>query len=367
MLVWLQVVVNAIIALLKAGRFEHWNKAHSSSSSSNKPSGSCVAMDYIVELLAAGRVTVTPSFALQLLEHLVRQAASASAGVVDADSNSHHSIQQSTLHRLNELEQQFISIVNVVGISAATAGAHANSSVPSAAQQQQQLNAVALTVSQAQAALRLASQAGFIRAAASIHHLQGSYEKAMAAYLSLSVQQQHQPAGATVFGYIDRFLSSSSNSGNSKQFMGAMLQHIEQLIKLDAAAIAALLLQHQPDYQVPVLVSLQQRPELQFRLLQATMHEAMLLQRAQQAHVAAEDDAYAADAADGTSSVTDTAAAADAAEKLLDRSEVADLYVQLLAKFDLGAVMPFLQCHHNYNVAAAIKACAAAGEGAEMK
>eukprot|EP00775_Hariotina_reticulata_P011040 gene11040-11195_t len=41
--------------------------------------------------------------------------------------------------------------------------------------------------------------------------------------------------------------------------------------------------------------------------------------------------------------------------------EVADLYVQLLARFEPHHVLPFLQSHNSYNVAAAIKACKAQG------
>ncbi|WIA09423.1 hypothetical protein OEZ85_008828 [Tetradesmus obliquus] len=53
-LVATQVVVNALIALLEAGKFEQW-QGSSSSSSSSQLSGGCVVMNYIADLLAAGR------------------------------------------------------------------------------------------------------------------------------------------------------------------------------------------------------------------------------------------------------------------------------------------------------------------------
>jgi glutathione S-transferase len=219
----------------------------------------------------------------------------------------------------------------------------------------------------------------------------------MAAYLQLAQQQQQQQGvartgaseseladdrgattssttGGEVFEYIERFLSGSSSSSSSsarKRFVAAVLQHAVQLIQLDPAETAALLLRHQPDQQVPVLVSLQQQPLLQFRFLRAAMDQAMLLQRTQQAAAAAAagelpSTSTAAAAAAGSAGNADgpnmAAAAAGAERLLLDKAEVADLYVRLLVQFEPQCVMPFLQSHQNYNVAAAIKACAAGGE-----
>jgi hypothetical protein len=174
-----------------------------------------------------------------------------------------------------------------------------------------------------------------------------------------------------VFEYIEKFLSSSSSSNAArKRFVAAVLQHAVQLVQLDPAATAALLLQHQPNQQVPVLVSLQQQPLLQFRFLRAAMDQAMLLQRVQQAAAAAAagelPSPAAAAAAGGGGGVADgpnapNMAAAGAERLLLEKSEVADLYVRLLVQFEPQCVMAFLQSHQNYNVAAAIKACAAGG------
>jgi hypothetical protein len=365
----MQVVVNAIIALLEAGKFEQWQAGTSSSSS--QPSGSCVVMNYIADLLAAGRVTVKPAFVLKVLQHIVNQAAAAAA---TAAGNSAQ--QQAAAKHVSQLEQQFISIVEVVGI---------NPPAAAAAGQQQHVDAAAFTMPQAQAALVLAGQAGFTRAAAAIHHLAGSYSQAIAAYLQLAHQQQQQgdasaaaaepgavaatTAGGRssedVFAYIERFLSSSSSSSSStrKRFVSAVLQHAVQLIQLDPAATAALLLRHQPDQQVPVLVSLQQQPLLQFRFLRAAMQQALLLQRAQQAAAAAAAGELPSGSGAAADASSMAAAAAGAERLLLDRSEVADLYVRLLVQFEPQSVMPFLQSHQNYNVAAAIKACAAGGEG----
>jgi hypothetical protein len=401
----LQVVVNAIIALLEAGKFEQWQAGSStepnssSSSSSGEPSGSCVVMNYIADLLAAGRVTVKPAFVLKVLQHIVDQAAAAAAATAAGVERQQQQVAAAGTAvaagaRVRQFEQQFISIVEVVGINPPAAAA--------AGQQQQHMDAAAFNMQQAQAALALARRAGFVRAAAAIHHLAGSYSQAIAAYLQLAQQQQQQheaesaaPAaglavvgpdragsagGAEVFGYIEKFLSSSAPSSSSsssssarKRYVSAVLQHAVQLIQLDPAATATLLLRHQPDQQVPVLVSLQQQPQLQFSFLRAAMQQAMLLQRAQQAAAAAAAAgelpmassaaaAAAAGSAGGGDAASNIAAAAAGAERLLlDRSEVADLYVRLLVQFEPQSVMPFLQSHQNYNVAAAIKACAAGG------
>jgi hypothetical protein len=386
----LQVVVNAVIALLEAGKFEQWQGSSSSSStqasssSSRQPSGSCVAMNYIADLLAAGRVTVKPSFVLKVLQHIVDQAA---AAAVDGSQQLAAAAATSAAASLQvgQLEQRFISIINVVGINPPAAAAAA----AAGQQQQQHIDPASLSALQAQQALALAHQAGFVKAAAAIHHLAGSYSKAMAAYLQLAQQQGEastdvhslEPAGdkgaaasgaagGEVFEYIEKFFSSSSSSTARKRFVAALLQHAVQLIQLDPEATAALLLQHQPNQQIPVLVSLQQQPLLQFRFLRAAMDQAMLLQRAQQAAAAAAagelpSPATAAAAGGGGGAAEGPNTAAAGAERLLlDKSEVADLYVRLLVQFEPQCVMPFLLSHQNYNVAAAIKACAAGGGSA---
>jgi hypothetical protein len=372
----LQVVVNALVTLLEAGRFQQWQAhrptpaSNSSSSSSSVPAaqpGADVAMSYIIQLLAAGRVNAKPSFVVKLLQHLVAQASAASKQLPSAAAGEAGAAAPAAA-AVAVFEQQFIAIVQVVGVQSAA----------DAAQQQQhpqqgQLprgHATALNPGQAKEVLQLAKRCNFVRAAATVHHLQGNYAAALSCYLALADQQQHshsqqQPqqqqgqapgncltnggtqTSRTVFDYINSYLCGGGPSPQArKAFLACVCQQVVQLIRLDPGATAALLLQHMPEQQVPVLLSLQASPELQFHFLRAAMQQNQLASR-QSASVSA---APAAPAVAGAG-----------VESLLERPEVAILYVKLLARFEPSAVLHFLQSHHSYNVAEAIQVCRAAG------
>jgi hypothetical protein len=235
-------------------------------------------------------------------------------------------------------------------------------------QQQQQLrqpgvpsaaDATGLSPAQAKEALQLAKQANFVRAAAAIHHLQGSYKAALACYLALTPADDasslavaagtHSTPRAAVFDYIDACMSSTAQPAR-QALMACVLQQMVALIRLDPRATAALLLQHQPGQQVPVLLSLQGDPQLQFQFLRAAMQQGQQLAQAGAAAAAQGSDAAA------------VAAGGAASDSLLERPEVAILYVKLLAQYEPAAVLPFLQSHHQYGVTEAIQVCRAAGE-----
>lgn len=382
--------MNAFVALLEAGRFQQWQQAHSSrpaaaaagssrsmdgeggSSSSVAQSGAEVAMDYIMQLLAAGRVTVQPSFVIKLLQHLVNQATAATAAAAAGDAQSQglspeqggsSSSAAAPATTAAAFEQQFISIVQVVGVQAAAGaeGRQPGQPLPG--------DPAAFSPAQAKEVLQLAKRCNFVAAAATVHHLQGNYAAALSCYLALVEQQQarsqqeppqqqqrdglssadSRQGSRAVFGYIGSFLSGSGSHPQARQaFLSCVCQQVVPLIQLDPSATAGLLLQHMPEQQVPVLLSLQASPELQFRFLRAAMQQNQAAQQRQSGPGSA-----AAAAA--------TAGAAAGVESLLERPEVAILYVKLLARFDPSAVLPFLQSHHNYSVAEAIQVCRAAG------
>jgi hypothetical protein len=411
---WLQVVVNALVTLLEAGRFQQWQAhrpAHasdifsSSSGSSGVQTGADVAMGYIVQLLAAGRVNAKPDFVVKLLQHLVAKAtaaaAAAAAAATEAPGQDAAALRAAAVA---PFEQQFMSIVQVVGVqqpaaAAITAGVSSAQSggVPLP------VDAAAFSPAQAKQVLQLAKQCNFLRAAATVHHLQGNYAAALSCYLALQETATHEPqhtaqalqphqqqqtqqpqqqlpgarqqglgtkgsmsseggphpqaaplsSSKAVFGYISSVLAGGGPSPQARQlFLKCVVQQVVPLIRLDPTATAALMLQHMPEQQVPVLLGLQDDPELQFQFLRAAMQQNQL--QAQRA------------SASGTAAGAAGAAAGSGVESLLERPEVAILYVKLLARFQASAVLPFLQSHHNYSVAEAITVCRAAGEGSQV-
>jgi hypothetical protein len=386
------VVVNALLTLLEGGRFEHWQQGGSGGAApaaaphaGSHVSGAAVAMDYIIGLVAAGRVTVKPSSALLLLQHLVTQALTADSAGAAAGATSHAGQQQAGA-AADPYEQLFIGVVRTVGVAVAAASVG-----PPGVDA-----AMGLSPAQAQQALQLAAQARFVRAAASIHHQQGDYRAALSCYLALASptaaaddgggggrQQgntpQQQPAQqpqqrAAVFDYIESVMqsggggngSSGSNSSSGSNtssgpaaqqaFMACVLEQVVPLIRRDPGATAALLLTHAPDQQVPVLLSLQQEPQLQFRFLRAAMQ--------QQVAPAGTSPAVATppQGSPGKPGVAGGAASGgSSSESLLERPDVALMYVRLLAQYEPSAVLCFLQSHHQYSVAEAIQVCRAAG------
>lgn len=96
--------MNAVVNLLEAHKFSSWQHAdaHTTTTSAAKAtSDTTVAMDFVCKLLAAGRVTVRPSFVIRLLQHLVDVAGA-----------------QGTSGRCHR-EEQFVQIIQVVGINTA--------------------------------------------------------------------------------------------------------------------------------------------------------------------------------------------------------------------------------------------------------
>ncbi len=97
--------MNAVINLLESGQLSQQAPRSLAAASAPAPAASkaaadaAVAMDYVCRLLAAGRVTVQPLFVLQLLRHLVHQA---------ADQGSHAAAAR---------EATFVRIVQVVGVN----------------------------------------------------------------------------------------------------------------------------------------------------------------------------------------------------------------------------------------------------------
>jgi hypothetical protein len=345
-------------------------------------------MSYIIQLLAAGRVNAKPSFVIKLLQHLVSQATAAAAA---AQTDQQHPAAVSTspaapaaaAEVTAPIEQQFMSIVQVVGVQAAAAAGGVGQQPGQPALSG---DCCAFSAAQAKEVLQLAKRCNFLRAAATVHHMQQNYAAALSCYLALveqqrsqhAQQQQQQQLAVTaaaggvgsesaaqegcraVFGYIDSFLRGGGPSTDARAaFLACVRQQVVQLIRLDAAATAAVLLQHMPDQQVPVLLSLAADPELQFQFLRAAMHQNQQAQEQQQRRQSGSGS--------GAGVTASTAAAAGVGsvggvESLLERPEVALLYVKLLARFEPAAVLPFLQSHHNYSVAEAIKVCRVAGK-----
>jgi hypothetical protein len=394
--VWLQVVVNALVTLLEAGRFQQWQAhkpAHTStdgsSSSSRAQPGADVAMSYIIQLLAAGRVNAKPSFVIKLLQHLVSQATAAAAAAAAAQTDQQHPAAVSTpataavAEVTAPFEQQFMSIVQVVGVQAAAAPGGAGGVAQQPGQPVLLGDSCAFSAAQAKEVLQLAKRCDFLCAAATVHHLQQNYAAALSCYLALVDQQrsqhtQQQPAVAAgaagaggdsvaqegcqaVFGYIDSFLRGGGPSTDARAaFLACVRQQVVQLIRLNAAATAAVLLQHMPDQQVPVLLSLAADPELQFQFLRAAMQQNQQAQEQQQRRQSGSGSGAGMTA--GTATAAAGAGLVGGVESLLERPEVALLYVKLLARYEPAAVLPFLQSHHNYSVAEAIKVCRVAGE-----
>jgi hypothetical protein len=293
----------------------------------------------------------------------------------------------------------------VVGVQQPAAAAAAAGGVSSAqpAGTPLPVDAAAFSPAQAKQVLQLAKQCNFLRAAATVHHLQGNYAAALSCYLALQDAELHEPQLTTqapqqlqqqqtqqqlqglggspslstssarrtaspssnkaVFGYISNVLAEGGPSPRARQlFLKCVVQQVVPLIRLDPVATAALLLQHMPEQQVPVLLGLQDDPELQFQFLRAAMQQNQL----QAQRTSASGSAAAAGGAGLTpppAAAAGAAAAGPGVESLLERPEVAILYAKLLARFQPSAVLPFLQSHHNYSVAEAIQVCRAAGEG----
>jgi hypothetical protein len=175
-----------------------------------------------------------------------------------------------------------------------------------------------------------------------------------------------------VFDYAHRHLSLRLTSAQRLQFTRSIMQHAAALVAADPQATAALVSQHMAQEQISMLQQLERQPQLQFNLLNAIM------QLESAARHAFAEDSCAVDAPPGTTTAassghTASSSSSDAAgaggggaskrQGLLDRPEVVDMYIQLLTKFQPGAVLRFLQGHEGYNVQAAVKLCQAAGAG----
>jgi hypothetical protein len=214
-------------------------------------------------------------------------------------------------------------------------------------------------------AQELAASAGFLSASAAIHHQLGNFSAALKCHL-----QRHAAAPRAVFDYAHRHLSLRLTSAQRQQFTRSIMQHAAALVAADPQATAALVSQHMAQEQIPMLKQLESQPQLQFDLLNAIMQLESAARHALTEESAAMDAPPGTAMAPGSSSHT-TSSSSDAAgaagggaskrQGLLDRPEVVDMYIQLLTKFQPGAVLRFLQGHEGYNVQAAVKLCQAAG------
>ena len=143
-----------------------------------EPEGTFVAMEFMTELLGAGRVRVKPSFISQLLQHIVdaasREIAAAAAtagdGGGESGSGSRGYVSRRTaaavavaVGAVAARQSQFVSVIEVMGINMAG----------------QPHDREKLTAQQAATALGLATAAGFHQAAADVHHLQGNSSAAL--------------------------------------------------------------------------------------------------------------------------------------------------------------------------------------------
>jgi hypothetical protein len=350
-------------------------------------------MEFVSDLLGSGRVRVKPSFVPQLLRHLVEAAARETAadaaaataaatgggggGVQRVIAASDQTASSAAATAVAARQGQFVSIIEVMGINVAG----------------QPLDREKLTAQQAATALELATAAGFDEAAAAIQHLTGNFSAALCSYLGKegakssessvtgggdgsggsnpgdgsSSRSGNQAAGA-VFRYCHKQLSSTLPAAVRYQFITAVRQQIVPLIAADADATAVLVTQHLPQQQVALLQSLASDPVLQFRFLNAMMNH----QSAQQRLMRSEAAAAAGDGVGVGGGIAAGVGAAAASgggqqhqhqqEALLNKPEVVDMYIRLLAEFRPSEVLVFLQGHEAYDVRAAIKHCQAAGE-----
>ena len=330
-----------------------------------EPEGTFVAMEFVTELLGAGRVRVKPTFIPQLLQHIVDAAARETAAAAAANGGSGSILEVSgqtaaaaaaAASAVAARQSQFVSVVEVMGINMAG----------------QPYDREKLTAQQAATALQLATAAGFHQAAAAIHHLQGNFSAALHSYLrqrdtgsssgdSSSNRSSEEPRSVdAAFEYCHKQLSGSLPAAVRPQFITAVRQQIVRLIAADANATAVLVTQHLPQQQVTLLQSLSSDPVLQFRFLNAMMNHQSEQQRLMRSEAAAAADGGAA--AGAAAGGQQQQQQLHQHEALLNKPEVVDMYIRLLAEFRPSEVLVFLQGHEGYDVRAAIKHCQAAGE-----